>query len=137
MFKVEAKQDVVITGFNVVSKKDTANDVMIYTRLGSYEGEPLRQNGWKPIFQGNIPNQQNKLSKLDDFNEPVTIIAGDTQSFYVYSSKGLMYTLGDKEGKAYADNDALVMYEGKVTSNEFRRPNGSGMWAGVIKYHTV
>ena len=136
MFTLQAKQNIVIQGMNIVADTNARSDVLIYTQSGSHDNNSLRNDeGWTLLYEGSIPDQQSKLYELDDFSEGVSIAAGQTQSFYVFSRKGLMYTASNGKGTAYGEDSSIVIHEGRVTKGWFRRPlGGSGKWAGVIRY---
>lgn len=139
MFNVRAKADIVIEGFDILSRTHAVSNVLIYTRGGGFHDTALSNShdGFALLYEGNIPDQEGKLFMLDDFKQNVRISRGDTQTFYVYSQKGLMYEIGNQLGLAYAEDDSIVIHEGRVTKRWFRKPrHGSGKWAGTIRYVT-
>jgi len=137
MFTLQAKQNIVIEGMDIVAKTNTASDVSIYTQSGSYNDKSLTSDdGWTLLYDGSIPDQESKLYELYDFSEGVSIAAGQIQSFYVYSRKGLVYTGSDEEGTAYGEDSSIIIHEGRLTKKRFRKPlHGSGKWAGIIRYN--
>jgi len=125
-----------------------ASEVHIYTRNGIYTENSLTNSddGWTLLYEGKIPEQQNKLVDLDDFGQGLRLAAGEVRSFYVFSRKGLFYTDGEgamafpdpyiTEGTPYAEDSSIVIYEGRGTKGLFRRPlETSGKWAGILRYH--
>ena len=138
MFTIQAKKDLTLTGLTIVTRKNSASEVFVFTRDGAYvdKQEPMQSDQWRQVYKGKIPSQKNRAVELGDFfNGGLKINAGETQSIYVYSRIGLMYTPSDNEGSSYADDDALVINEGRVTKGMFRRVNGNGKWAGILRYH--
>lgn len=154
MFTISAKrQDVIITGMDIVSRRNISSDVTIYTRRGSYhEGSPspivfvgtaaMQAEEWQEVYRGTIPPQPYKLVTLDDFDVEVSIGAGQTQSFFVFVSNGLLYTgenstVGEAsatEGGAVAEDDTIVIYNGQVMRGLFDRVVGRGRWGGIMRY---
>jgi len=135
MFTIQAQQDIVITGLDVRAARNTAGSVLIYTRSGSYEGKPLKADDWTALPYDSPPNQQGKVVTLGDFRDEVRISAGQIQSFFVYSRRGLLYERSDNEGQAYGNDNAIIIREGSVTKSLFRRPSGIGKWAGTMRYY--
>lgn len=151
MFTVVAKDhDVIITGMDIISRRNMPSDISIYTKPGTYHIESntsflennLHAEEWQEIHRGIIPSQPNKLVSLDDFNASITIPAGQTQSFYAYVSNGLLYTAASgsstEGGKAVdaiaAEDDGIIIYEGQQMRGLFRKVVGLGRWGGVIRY---
>lgn len=151
MFTVAAKDhDVIITGMDIISRRNMPSDISIYTKPGTYHTESntssievnLHAEEWQEIYRGIIPSQPNKLVSLDDFNVSITIPAGQTQSFYAYVSNGLLFTAasgnsmeGGQTGDAIAaEDDGIIMYEGQVVRGLFQKVVGLGRWGGVMRY---
>ncbi len=140
-FTVLAKRAVVVTGMAVVARADSEGDVRIYTRVGradrpKFDDASLKSaRGWLLVHAGKLPNQSDRLYALDDFVIPVRMAAGQVQSFYVFSRKGLEYTSNGSEGDAYGEDDSVAVRVGRTTRGLFRRPSGTGgKFAGVVRY---
>jgi hypothetical protein len=134
MFTLEAKQNILIHGLELIANKNAPLDLSIYARSGSYEGKPLDENDWNLIYRNNPNGRSGRLVDLGDFNENVPVRAGNYVSFYIFSKKGFMITPGDNEGIEYGRDDTIIVREGRQTRSLFRRPTVTGMWAGVVKY---
>lgn len=155
MFTVTAKDhDVIITGMDIISRRNIQSDITIYTKPGSYRTDgnsspleiDLHAEEWQEIYRGIIPSQPQKLVSLDDFNVSVTIAAGQTQSFYTYVSNGLLFTavaaapgsttegLGFDVGSIVAEDDGIIIHEGQVMRGIFQKVVGRGRWGGVMRY---
>lgn len=139
MFTITAKQNIVIRGLDIVTRRLNAKNVSIYTLRGSYSNATYSKVGWQRIFQTSLrselfPNNYNW--KLDDVQVKVPIRAGLTQSFYIYNSNGLKFKTGIKEGEAYVEDDAIVIDEGRVTKSFFgNKTVGIGQFAGSVRYY--
>ena len=138
-FKIQAKQDIYITGFTIHTVDSGTGTVTMYEKEGDYEGFEGDSGAWNMII--NDPNvnglgegQQTPLDKLD---VALFIPAGTFRSFHVGSSLRLEYTNGSSEGNIYAQNDDIIFFEGLGVNREF----GSGdnvfsprVWNGIIEY---
>ena len=137
IFKVEAVQDIVITGFTIHTSDAGSGTVKIWDRTGDYVGSEGDPEAWNLImnegFTGAGFGQQTPLA---DLGVPILIPAGTFRSFYVYSSLGVQYTNGSVEGSIYSTNAGeIIFYEGKGTAGEI----GAGtyaprVWNGIIQY---
>jgi hypothetical protein len=143
IFTVLAKQDVIISGMNVISKMNRTTDVTIYTKTGSYHNgtspiQPeLRADEWQQIYSGAIPFEPYQLVTLDDFSVGVSISAGQTQSFHVLFSLGQLFTVGnalEAPVEVVAEDDSIVIYEGQAMRDVFKGLFGRGKWNGVMRY---
>lgn len=137
-FTVEAKKDVIMTGMDIVAKTNAVSKVLIYTRVGEYEYSELTSNkGWTLAYRGTIPNQDSQLYSLGDFIDEVKIAAGQSQSFYVFSRKRMLYTASKSEGLVYSEDDSVAIREGEATRGLFRKPmkGTTSRFAGVMRYH--
>ncbi len=81
-----------------------------------------------------------RLLDLDHFASEVRIGPGLAQSFYVHSSKSLMYGKNDDTSdemtifKMTQQDGAIAILEGRALRGLFRLPYGYGKWDGVVKY---
>ena len=138
VFTVEAMQNIAIKGVDIITQRNADSEIFVYEYDGSYVGKPLQSDEWTLVHQQTISGQSNELVRLDDFEESIGVEAGGTKSFYVYSKKGLMYAPGSYEGAAYANDNSIVVHEGRVMKGFFRRVTSvSGQWAGAIRYETA
>eukprot|EP00580_Thalassiosira_gravida_P017482 CAMPEP_0201658610 /NCGR_PEP_ID=MMETSP0494-20130426/1481_1 /ASSEMBLY_ACC=CAM_ASM_000839 /TAXON_ID=420259 /ORGANISM="Thalassiosira gravida, Strain GMp14c1" /LENGTH=1055 /DNA_ID=CAMNT_0048135709 /DNA_START=93 /DNA_END=3260 /DNA_ORIENTATION=+ len=137
-FTVQAKKDIIMTGMDIVAKTKADSRVVIYTRKGEYADSALTSNtGWTLVYQGTIPNQKSQLYSLGDFTNEVKIAAGQSQSFYVYSKKRMLYTASESKGSVYSEDDYIAVREGRATRGLFRKPikDTASRFAGVMRYH--
>ena len=136
MFTIYAKQEVVITGFDIKAKRKAGgNRVEIFTLDSDYEGQSIYANEWKLLYDGILPIQRRKVFKLADFQELI-IPAGMTQSFYIYTEKGLMYSAtSEGEGEVYGNDGVITIHKGSVTMQKFTDQIGMGLWLGVVRYY--
>lgn len=137
MFTIYAKQEVVIRGFDIKAKRKAGgNRVEIFTLDSDYEGQPIIANEWKLLYDGILPVQRRKVFKLADFEEELIIPAGMTQSFYIYTEKGLMYSAtSEGEGEVYGNDGLITIHKGSVTMQRFSDQIGTGLWLGVVRYN--
>eukprot|EP00804_Cyclotella_cryptica_P000220 CCRYP_016193-RA/>CCRYP_016193-RA protein AED:0.08 eAED:0.08 QI:176/1/1/1/0.93/0.81/16/2046/995 len=120
MFSIKALRDVQVTSFGFYRNKASSNFVEVYTRVGSYKGHELNQNGWALIHsQAVIPQSGNSMSDTGDFNVAVTIPAGTIQSFFIYSTDIVLYSVGSLEGSVFSSDDSLEFYEGAGVTGKF------------------
>lgn len=138
MFTIRAKTDIVIQGFNILSRRYAFSNALIYTRSGGFNNTAFGNgdHGFTLLYEGTVPYKRGKGSVLDDFKQNVRISGGETQTFYVFSQKGLMYGNGHELGSAYSEDNSIIIYEGQATKAWFRTPSDeSGKWAGTIRYY--
>ena len=107
-----------VMGLNVVYKRTKASEVLVYLQIGSYDGVPLHTDGWHLVYQGSPQGQAGSEARLDDFVDGVRVAAGDVASFYVYSRRGQLCSEGDEEGRAYGEDNAVIVHEGLVTKGD-------------------
>ena len=137
IFKVQAVQDIVITGFTIHTTNAGSGTVKIWDRTGDYVGSEGDPEAWNLImnegFTGAGFGQQTPLA---DLGVPILILAGTFRSFYVYSSLGVQYTNGSVEGSIYSTNAGeIIFYEGKGTAGEIGAVTyAPRVWNGIIQY---
>ena len=120
IFKVEAVQDIVVTGFTIHTTNPGSGTVKIWDGMGDYADFAGDPGAWSLImnegFTGAGPDQE---TSLVDLAVPILIPAGTFRSFFVYSSLGVRYTNGSGEGNVYASNAGeIIFYEGKGSGGE-------------------
>ena len=121
MFSVKALRDISVTSFVLNSMSRGEGRVKVYTRKGSYISHERNNEGWDLIYDNHsvIHNRRGKQTELGNFDNAVYIAEGDTQSFFVSSSKSLVYKAGTAQGAEYVSDESLVIYEGIGTTDEF------------------
>ena len=137
IFTVEALRDVSISSFVINTMRKGEGTVKVFTKGGSYSGYEQNREEWKLIYEDPsvYHKGRGKPTELGDFNNPVPVAGGSTQSFFVTSSKGLVYKAGTEEGKVFASDESLVIYEGIGTTAEFTGDlYRSRVFGGKIRY---
>ena len=152
MFTVSVKeQDVIIMGMDIISRRNVTSNITIYTKSGKYYNgtnslppieHVLRADEWEQIYLGTISAQPHKLVALNDFpSGSVSIRTGQTQSFYVFVSNGMLYTAGEAADApmvgVVAEDVSIVIHEGQVMRGLFQKVAYRGKWGGVMRYRTV
>ncbi|KAL7543067.1 hypothetical protein ACHAXR_012379, partial [Thalassiosira sp. AJA248-18] len=121
MFNLKALRDIYVSSFAINAMGKGQGAVKVYTRNGSYIGHEQNSAGWELIYDNSEVDhgRRGQPTELGDFDNAVFIASGATQSFFVTSSKGLVYEAGTKEGDQIAIDESLVVYEGIGTTGEF------------------
>ena len=118
MFTVEAlREDVSISSLSTSTSEVGVGTIQVYTRQGHYEGHTASEEGWTLIYDQYMQQKGlDKLTRLGPFldDQVVTIPAGESASFYVYTTNKLSYqnSLTWSEGDAVADDGSLRLYAG-------------------------
>lgn len=136
MFTVVAERSVVVTSFDINSSSRGEGHVKIYTRAGSYVDHIESSQGWELIYDN--PNaihaRRGSRTELGDFERGVSIAGGTSQSFYVTSTKGLVYRAGVQENSVYTSDESLSILEGIGTDDTFTgRTFSPRVWGGRIR----
>ena len=120
MFTVKALRDISITSLVVNAMSRGEGTVKVYTRDGSYNGHELKWKDWELIYNNPavIHGRRGQYTELGGFQQNIPIAKGETQSFFVISTKGLVYKAGKKEGDLFTSNNAIEIYEGIGTTDE-------------------
>eukprot|EP00804_Cyclotella_cryptica_P000056 CCRYP_013735-RB/>CCRYP_013735-RB protein AED:0.36 eAED:0.36 QI:497/1/1/1/1/1/4/262/210 len=144
MFDLIASRDVVIRSFDFYTDAMRNATVEVYTRPGSYSGNELVVSGWTLIHSKNVTQMgRNTLTTLGDFDTGVTIRAGSTQSFFIYTGFYIMYDVGNAEGQVLASDASLAILEGIGVVSKFPGEGATGvvfsprLFKGEIRYDAV
>lgn len=91
--------------------------VQVYTRPGHYMGHTSSEDGWKLIFNQYVHQRGlTQLTELGPFidNQRVVIPAGETASFYVYTTQKLSYQYSSawQEGNVVREDENLRLFAG-------------------------
>lgn len=98
---------------------------------GSYEGFEEDGSGWDLVFDEKIVVEKG-TSRTVDF-DPVCVISGEAHSFYIYSTKGLLFTKGNGQKRVPFDgNGELMIMEGMATKKEFDQIQGDSQYIGAV-----
>ena len=136
MFTVEAKQNILITSLAINSNSRGAGEVKIYTREGGYSGHVNSSDGWELIYDNPsaMHSRRGQATELGDFEQGVRIAKGMSQSFFVSSSKGLVYKSGDQENSSFTSDQSLSILEGIGTDESFSDMiHTPRVWSGIIR----
>ena len=137
VFAVEAKQRVSISSLVINSNSRGQGAVKVYTRRGGYAGKTGSSEGWTLIYDNPAVahERRGRPTELGDFDQSVQIAKGAMQSFYVASTKGLVYKSGTKEGAPFVEDESLSILEGIGTSETFSNTvHSPRVWGGIIRY---
>lgn len=134
-FKVQAVQDVVVTGFTIHTTNTGTGTVKIYEKAGDYVGHEQDATQWNEIMNDASIVGAGSNTVLPNLEISVVIPAGTTRSFYIWTSLGVRYTNGSTEGNMYVENQGeLQFYEGKGSGGEFGGTFSPRVWNGIIEY---
>jgi len=137
MFTVEALRDISVSSLVVNAMSRGQGAVKVYTRNGSYSGHEQSSDGWELIYNNpaTTHNRRGESTELGDFDDAVFISSGATQSFFVTSSKGLVYEAGTEEGALFENDESMVIYEGVGTTDEFSGAiHSPRVFGGILRY---
>ena len=87
MFTVSASDQVTIGYLGIVAEKDGNSDIQVYTKSGSHTGF---ETAWTLVFDNTVSVIKERFTSLKLDNE-ITIEAGSSQAFYIFSKVGLLY----------------------------------------------
>ncbi|KAL7521998.1 hypothetical protein ACHAWX_007140 [Stephanocyclus meneghinianus] len=120
MFSIKPLRDIQVTSFGFYKYTASSNFVEVYTRVGGYKGYELNPIGWALVHsQAVSPQSSNAMSDTGDFNVGVTIPAGTIQSFYIFSTDTVLYSVGSSEGSLFSSNGSLEFYQGAGVTGKF------------------
>ena len=143
-FKVRAKSnDLAITQMNINSYTQGSCQFQVFTKMGDFVGFEENASAWTEVPLQNSGNAactnwsgQTQETELPAFNTPVTIKAGQYQSFFVRRLSG--YVIYKKEGSVGSitvENDDLTIYTGKRAGNLFSGVSSDPTkWNGRLAY---
>ena len=136
MFIVKALRDITISSIAINSMTRGVGGVKVYTRAGSYSDHEQSRDGWTLIYDNSLVTLQRRgvPTELGNFNKGITIAGGTIQSFFVASTKGLVYKEGTAEFAPFSSDDSLVIFEGRGTDENFSTmAHIPRVWGGIIR----
>ena len=136
MFVVRAKRDIAISSFAINPNSRGYGAVKVYTRAGNYTNHEQSSVGWDLIFDNPLVKHKRRGMETDlgDFHKQVIIAGGSFQSFFVTSSKGMVYQMGKQEFAVFESDESMEILEGIGTDGEFEGKIFSPMvWGGKIR----
>jgi hypothetical protein len=135
IFTVNALRDVFITSLAINAMARGNGRVMVYTRDGEYSNAESSSDGWTLVYDKTVFHQPRGLvTELGEFNSGVIIGAGTSKSFYIESTKKLVYKSGTEELAPYSSDGVLAILEGIGLNNNFTGPVYTPrVWSGKIR----
>ena len=136
IFTVKALRDISVTSFVINAMSRGQGAVQVYTRNGSYSGHEQNSAGWELVYDNPTVahNRRGQPTELGDFDNVVSIASGVTQSFFVTSTKSLVYQKGTEEGAPFVSDESMVIYEGVGTTDEFAGvAHSPRVFGGIIR----
>ena len=133
-FKIQALQDLYVTGFTINSSASGTGTVKVYAKDGDYVGFEGNQAAWTLIYEKSVssPGANTDLGKLD---LALLVPANTFKSFHVWTSLGIRYTNGSGEGNVFSQTPGeIIFYEGKGAGGEFGGTFSPRVWNGEIEY---
>ena len=136
MFKLKALRDISISSIVINAMSRGVGEVKVYTRKGSFGGHEQSSNGWELIYDNPslTHNRRGQLTELGDFNNPVHVKNGTIQSFFVTSTKGVVYQAGTERAAPFVSDDSMIIYQGIGTTDTFGGVIYSPrVWGGIVR----
>jgi len=127
-----------VFSFDFVGKNRGESDCFVLTRPGEYhrhEEDLVDDDGsWQRVFDRRVWLRQNVRTNIRALDEEVRIARGSTQAFYVYCDAEIVSDKAKNEGSPFAENDALVIHEGKGT-DKYHTVTSTQQFRGWIRYY--
>ena len=136
MFTILAQRNIEVNALSINSMSHGDGTVTVYSRPGGYEGHTDSDEGWTLVLDKSGIYHQRRGSKTEigAFDQSITVPAGTNQSFFVSSTRGLVYKAGSVEGGVFSRNDALSILEGIGTDETFSGTLYSPrVWSGSVE----
>lgn len=137
MFTLTATEDISVASFDIIVKKDGSDSVMVFTRQGSYESYEFNDDGWELVFDNNVDAIKKELTNIGELDQDVSIAAGQTQAFYIWAKKGLLYEAGNSPGETFATDGTVSIQQGTALKKEFQQVVGDAKYSGGVWYSLV
>lgn len=135
MFTIDVYRNIRITSMTINSGSKGRGWVQVYTRQGDFSDHIQSSDGWELIYNNTelMHGRRGEYTELGEFEQSVLIAGGTSQSFYVTSTKGLVYKLGTGEGASKFGDESLTILEGIGTDVGFTgRTFAPRVWGGRI-----
>lgn len=117
MFNVVPNRAIVVENFHVEHfGLSNQFEFHVYTKAGSWAEAPTNQGSWTEIGHVTLASNANPVMLPSSSIDPVTIYAGQTQSFYIASVGVLIKVLKESEGTSQEVDD-LSLFTGKKIGN--------------------
>ena len=137
MFTIEILKCIEITGFHVNIVPSEA-DIEVWIKNGTYVGYEHRADAWGKIVSTRIEGRgYNKPTLIPSESfQPLRVHASAMLSLYVTLSTkvGMRYSVGNEEGRTFAQNDDIRILEGIGMSYQFQDAFSPRIWNGGILY---
>jgi hypothetical protein len=131
MFDMKAKNDMIITGFDVHLNKTGINfNAKVYHKFGTWNGFEYMSNAWKLIMDVPVSNSEvqgiGKYTPLPPLGSPIIMTAGSRRAFYItLTTTGMRYTNGNNATASfpYVENPHFQIFQGTGNSWPFNKTN--------------
>ena len=136
MFTVEAERNIVISSLAINGGGRGAGEVKVYTRQGGFTGHVESVEGWELVYHNPAVthNGRGQPTELGDFQRSVFVAGATSQSFFVTSSKNLVYQRGTQEQAECASDGTLTILEGIGTDPTFSAlVHTPRIWGGIMR----
>ena len=137
MFTLTATEDISVASFDILVKTDGSDSVMVFTRQGSFESYEFNDDGWELVFNNNVEANKNELTNIGELDQAVSIAAGQTQAFYIWAKKELLYEAGNSPGETFATDGTVSIQQGTALKKAFQQVVGNAKYSGGVWYSLV
>lgn len=134
MFTITASKQMTVKSFDLVGKKNGVSAVLIYTRPGEYHGYEDDPSGWELVLDKSVELRRGDQANTGALQRKVTIAQGSSQSFYIFTKRGMQCTKGTGEKNRYASDGALAIFEGIGTKKLFQGSKFDARFSGGVRY---
>jgi len=142
MFNIVAKEDIVVTGFDM-NCQDTTQDFAVYYKKGAFEGDERDSSNWtslgraKPVMGNGFDTATHIPLQVS-----VRISKGDTAGFYISSTTQayVYYGIGVAQGAVFKQDKSMQILEGIGLDWPFTGSSTGAIftpriWNGTVHYH--
>jgi hypothetical protein len=136
MFTIEAKETVTVNTLEIEGKKTGSSQVVVYIRHGDYIGHEYIASDWSVVFNQEVSLSKNIATSIGDFNTEVLILGGETVSFFVTSSTGMMVSTTASSAARAAENDSIVLHDGLSHKKPFQKVDKNARLNTSLGYYT-
>jgi hypothetical protein len=135
MFNVTAATDIQIVSFDLNVDSGTTT-LEVYVCPGGYNGNETNPGAWTLVGSGPATGAGQDLPTPLPFPVDIPVAAGQTMGIYLTTSSGadFNYTNGSAEGAVAAQNQDLMIDEGRGVQYPFAATYTPRIWNGTIHY---
>jgi|GEM_PF-5467271 len=141
VFDLNALQSVDIVSLDINVSGSGSGTLDVYWKMGSGYSGNLGSASWTQVAgtpAGGIPFTVAGTGQPTSviLPSPISLMAGQTYSIHVLSSRTLNYRMGTTQGAVYAQDTALEITEGLGCSIAFNCAFSPRIWSGTVFYDT-